>query len=91
MPPSQRWFPPWPISQTQAGNNRPRKGRGHVDKLHGILNGRKMGARIIPRIQDSLWVEAPQKEASEVSHLMKRAMEMARKPYLQVPLEVDFG
>jgi len=60
-------------------------------RLSRIFNRRKMGARIVMMIHDSLWVEAPEKEAGQVRHLMKRMMEMAGKPYLKVPLGVAFG
>ncbi|HTY21820.1 MAG TPA: DNA polymerase [Desulfomonilaceae bacterium] len=57
-------------------------------RLDRIFKRRKMGSRIVMMIHDALWVEAPQEEATEVRHLMKRMMTTAAK--LTVPLEVDF-
>jgi DNA polymerase I-like protein with 3'-5' exonuclease and polymerase domains len=46
-----------------------------------------MGTRIVMMIHDALWMEAPQEEAEQVRHLMRRMMTTAGK--LRIPLEVD--
>jgi len=58
-------------------------------RLDTIFRRRKMGSRIVMMIHDALWVEAPQEEAEQVRHLMRKMMTTAAK--LAVPLEVDFG
>jgi DNA polymerase I len=56
-------------------------------RLERILLRRKMRARIVMMIHDSLWVETPEQEADEVRHLMRRMTNTAAK--LKVPLAVD--
>ena len=60
-------------------------------KPPNIFTHRNMETNIVMMIHDSLWVEAPQEEAAQVKHLVRRVMETAGKPYLKVPLEVDLG
>jgi hypothetical protein len=62
----------------------------HMARLHRIFKRQNMRARIVMMIHDSLWLEAPQEEAAQVRHLVRRMMETARKPSLKVPLKVDF-
>ena len=59
-----------------------------VVRLDRVFRRRKMQARIVMMIHDSLWVEAPHEEVDQVRHLMGRMMTTALK--LSVPLEVDF-
>jgi DNA polymerase I-like protein with 3'-5' exonuclease and polymerase domains len=47
-----------------------------------------MQARLVMMIHDSIWVECPKKEESEVKRLMERMMVTAGN--LDVPLKVDF-
>lgn len=56
-------------------------------RLDRIFMRRNMRARIVMMIHDALWVEAPEEEASDVKHLVKRMMTTAAK--LRVPWEVD--
>ena len=55
--------------------------------LHSELKARRTGARIVMTVHDSIWIEAPQKTAEEVRHLVRQIMITAGK--LKVPLEVD--
>jgi DNA polymerase-1 len=57
-------------------------------RLHRIFRRRNMGARIVMMIHDALWVEAPKEEAEEVSHLVRRMMETAGRPWLGVRMVV---
>jgi DNA polymerase I len=56
-------------------------------RLDRIFHRRNMKARIVMMIHDALWVEAPEEEAHEVRHLVRRMMTTAEK--LKVPLELD--
>jgi DNA polymerase I-like protein with 3'-5' exonuclease and polymerase domains len=56
-------------------------------RLDRIFRKRNMEARIVMAIHDSLWVEAPQNEAEQATHLIQRMMTTTAK--LRVPLEVD--
>jgi len=56
-------------------------------RLDRIFKTRKMRAQIVMMIHDSLWVEAPNEEAEQVRHLLRRMMTRAAK--LTVPLAVD--
>ncbi len=55
--------------------------------LHSELKARSTGARIVMTVHDSIWIEAPQKTAEEIRHLVRQIMITAGK--LKVPLEVD--
>jgi DNA polymerase-1 len=57
-------------------------------RLHRIFRRRNVGARIVMMIHDALWVEAPKEEAEEVSHLVRRMMETAGRPWLGVRMVV---
>lgn len=48
-----------------------------------------MKARIVMMIHDAVWVEAPEEEANEVRHLVRRVMTTA--PKLGVPWDVDLS
>jgi DNA polymerase I len=56
-------------------------------RLDRIFRQRDMQARIVMMIHDSLWIEAPEKEAEQAGHLTRTMMITAAK--LRVPLEVE--
>jgi DNA polymerase I len=56
-------------------------------RLDRIFRKRKMGARMVMMIHDSLWVECPEEETDLVRHLMEKMMTTAAK--LRVSLELD--
>jgi DNA polymerase I len=56
-------------------------------RLDRIFRKRNMEARMVMMIHDALWIEAPQEEAEQVRHLMRRMMTTAGK--LKVPLSVE--
>jgi DNA polymerase I len=56
-------------------------------RVHRSFWRSRAAARIIMMIHDALWVEAPEKEADEVRHLMRRMMSTAAK--LRVPLVAE--
>jgi len=57
-------------------------------RLDRIFRRRNMKARIVMMIHDSLWVEAPQQEAEQVRHLLRKMMTTAGT--MCVSLEVGF-
>jgi DNA polymerase I-like protein with 3'-5' exonuclease and polymerase domains len=57
-------------------------------RLDRIFRWRKMKARIVMMIHDSLWVEAPHEEEIQVRNIMRRTMTTVEG--LRVPLEVKF-
>jgi DNA polymerase-1 len=56
-------------------------------RVDRIFRRRNMRAHIVMMIHDCVWVEAPEEEAEQVRHLVRRIMITAGK--LRVPLEVD--
>jgi DNA polymerase I len=65
----------------------------HILKLSSIaldaeLRNRRMAARIVGTIHDSIWVEATEGEADQVRSLIEQVMTSALS--LSVPLAVDF-
>jgi DNA polymerase I len=57
-------------------------------RLDRIFTARGIKAHIVMVIHDALWVDAPQAEAEQVKHLMRKMMTTAAK--LKAPLRVDF-
>jgi DNA polymerase-1 len=57
-------------------------------KLGEVLEDRGMKARLVMMIHDSIWIEAPAAEGTEVRKLMRTFMTETGK--LDVPLEIDF-
>ena len=55
--------------------------------LHSELKARNTGARIVMIVHDAIWVEAPQEEAEQVRHLVRKMMTTAGR--LRILLEVD--
>jgi len=56
-------------------------------RLHRIFRRRRMRARMVMMIHDSLWVEAPKEQEADVRKLMQEVMTQAMP--LSVPLAVD--
>ena len=62
-----------------------------IVRLHGLFKRWRMGARMGTMFHDSLWAKAPEEEAAQVKHLVRRMIETPGNPYLNVPVEADFA
>jgi DNA polymerase I len=56
-------------------------------RLDRIFRRRNRKARVVMMIHDAFWVEAPEEEANEARHLVRRMMTTAAK--LRIPLKVE--
>ncbi|MGO9568031.1 MAG: DNA polymerase [Desulfomonilaceae bacterium] len=52
------------------------------------MKARSTGARIVMTVHDSIWIEAPQKTAEEIRHLVRQIMTAAM---IKVPMDVDIN